>query len=847
MNMPSAIWIVSVLVLFSQWAAPVRLPAQGTRDDYQRMDGLHQSTAARVFRASVQPHWLEDGDHFWYRIQTGAAAHEFVLVDLAQGTRMAAFDHQRVAEQLTAATGQAVALHQLPFQAIQFSKNLSHVYVRFRDRLWEINRADSLVATVDDPASIVFAEQLISELPRSEDQGGEVRIEIINDSSGDVRAIWINRRGRRVPYGTIKSGQRFPQHTCTGHVWLIEDTAGTAVALFQATEGQSEFRIDDNSRLKLFKPKPDRPSPNASPRAVAPDGKHRAFVRDHQLMVRDSGAGKSRALTDNASEDNSFTERKFFWSPDSRYLVALQVQPGDERQVHMIESAPHDQVQPKLHQHTYAKPGDRIRTVRPRLFDMQTKREIPVDDQLFENPWRLRNFRWQADSSEFRFLFNQRGHQVMRIVGIDAKTGTSRALVNETSSTFIDYTNKVYSRQLDDTGELIWMSERDGWNHLYLYDQASGDVKNQITRGQWVVRGVDRIDEQQRQIWFRASGIVPGEDPYYLHHCRIDFDGSDLVMLTNGDGTHSVEYSPDRRYLIDRYSRVDAPPVTSLRRSSDGSLVCQLEIADWSALLETGWMPPVRFAAPGRDQQTGIYGVIYRPTGFDPEKKYPVIEHIYAGPHDSFAPKRFSVINQMRQLAELGFIVVQIDGMGTSNRSKAFHDVCWKNLADAGLPDRILWLTAAARQHPYMDLSRVGIYGGSAGGQSAMRALLAHGDFYKVAVADCGCHDNRMDKIWWNEQWMGWPVGDHYDEQSNVTQAHKLNGQLLLIVGELDRNVDPASTMQVVKALIQADKDFDLLVVPGAGHGVGSGRYGMRRTRDFFVRHLYGAEPRREQ
>jgi dipeptidyl aminopeptidase/acylaminoacyl peptidase len=248
--------------------------------------------------------------------------------------------------------------------------------------------------------------------------------------------------------------------------------------------------------------------------------------------------------------------------------------------------------------------------------------------------------------------------------------------------------------------------------------------------------------------------------------------------------------------------------------------------------------------AKGRDGQTDIYGVIIRPTHFDPNKRYPVIEEIYAGPQSAFVPKAFSSYYGMQGLAELGFILVKIDGMGTSERSKAFHDVCWKNLGDAGFPDRILWMKAAAAKYPYMDLTRVGIYGGSAGGQSSTRALLAHGDFYRVAVSDCGCHDNRMDKIWWNELWMGWPIGPEYEQQSNVTQAHNLTGKLLLMVGEMDENVDPASTMQVVHALIKADKDFDLLVNTGKGHGSGESEYGRRRRADFFVRHLLGVEPR---
>jgi dipeptidyl aminopeptidase/acylaminoacyl peptidase len=389
------------------------------------------------------------------------------------------------------------------------------------------------------------------------------------------------------------------------------------------------------------------------------------------------------------------------------------------------------------------------------------------------------------------------------------------------------------------------MSERDGWNHLYLYDAKTGRVKNQITKGPWVVRGVERADKEKRQIWFRAGGIRPGQDPYSVHYCRVNFDGSGLIVLTEGDGTHKIDFSPDQRYLIDSYSRVDMPPVTELRRSGDGKLVCELERADWNALLHTGWKAPERFTAKGRDGTTEIYGVIFRPTNFDAAKKYPVIEDIYAGPQDSFVPKRFAAFYSAQAMAELGFIVVQIDGMGTSNRSKKFHDVCWKNLADAGLPDRILWIRAAATRYPYFDLDRVGIYGGSAGGQSAAGAVMTHGDFYKAAVADCGCHDNRMDKIWWNEQWMGWPVGPHYAANSNVTLAPGLKGKLLLIVGEMDTNVDPASTMQVVDALIRADKDFELLVIPGSNHGAAESSYGRRRRADFFVRNLLGVEPRR--
>jgi dipeptidyl aminopeptidase/acylaminoacyl peptidase len=367
-------------------------------------------------------------------------------------------------------------------------------------------------------------------------------------------------------------------------------------------------------------------------------------------------------------------------------------------------------------------------------------------------------------------------------------------------------------------------------------------MTQQITKGDWPVRGVQKVDEEKKQILFSASGRDPGKDPYFVHYYRIDLDGTGLRALTTADANHTVTYSPDFSYYVDTYSRIDLPPVSELRRTADGSLVTTLEKADASDLIRAGWTPPEPFVAKGRDGRTDIHGVIYRPTNFDPEKTYPVIENIYAGPHAAFVPKSFSSYNQMQAQAEVGFVVVQIDGMGTNFRSKAFHDVAWQNLKDAGFPDRILWHKAVAAKYPWYDITRVGIYGTSAGGQSSLGGLLFHPDFYTVAVSSVGCHDNRMDKIWWNEQWMGWPIGPHYSESSNVDNAHRLQGRVLLVVGELDRNVDPSSTMQVVKKLIEHNKDFDLLVIPGAGHGSG-GAYGEHRRFDYFVRHLLGVDP----
>ena len=333
------------------------------------------------------------------------------------------------------------------------------------------------------------------------------------------------------------------------------------------------------------------------------------------------------------------------------------------------------------------------------------------------------------------------------------------------------------------------------------------------------------------------------EDPYLIHYYKIGLDGRHLVCLTPEEGYHKATFTADMQYVIDTYSTVETPPVTVLRRTSDGRLLRTLETADIACLKAQGWQAPEVFAAPGRDGMTPMWGIIMRPSNFDPSKTYPIVEYIYSGPGDQHVPKSFTPwIWGMAELAELGFIVVQVDGMTTSFRTRAFEEVCYKNLKDGGFPDRIAWLRAAAAKYPCMDINRVGIYGCSTGGQNALAAVLWHGDFYKAAYAACGCHDNRMDKIWWNEQWMGYPVDSSYVACSNVENAYRLERPLMLVVGEKDDNVDPASTMQVVAALEKAGKDFELVVISGAGHTMGDD-YGDHKRHDFFVRHLLGVEP----
>ncbi len=603
---------------------------------------------------------------------------------------------------------------------------------------------------------------------------------------------------------------------------------------------------------------------NGSADAVrtSPDGNADALIQSFNVFLKSAGAPDSGAtqVTYDGVEGNAYTSASLAWSPDSKKIAVYRRVPGYQRTLTLVQSSPADQLQPKVITRNYRKPGDEVDRDQPLLIDVASRQASPVDRSLFPAPYEITRPVWRADSRAFTFEYNQRGHEVYRVIEVNAATAKARTLVDEQPGAFFDYRPAVpgltgsgrrFRADVSDGKEIVWMSERDGWSHLYLYDGATGQVKNQITKGAWAVHNVDHVDEAHRQIFFTANGMNADQDPYFFHSYRINFDGTGLVAFTSTNAQHRVTWSPDYEYYVDSYSRVDAPPVTELHRAGDRSLVATLEKGDAADLYATGWHAPEVFSAKGRDNTTDIWGIIVRPSSFDPAKKYPVIETIYAGPHGSFVPKTFNSETgaawlvstmDMQALAELGFIVVQIDGMGTANRSKAFHNVAWKNLADAGFEDRIRWHKAVAAKYPYYDITRVGIYGTSAGGQESLAALLFHPEFYKAAASSAGCHDNRMDKIWWNEQWMSYPIGPQYAASSNTEHAKDLKGDLLLLVGELDTNVDPASTLQVVNQLVKANKDFEFVMIPGADHTNG-GAYGDHKRFDFFVRHLQHREP----
>ncbi|MFI1773483.1 DPP IV N-terminal domain-containing protein [Thalassobellus citreus] len=579
-----------------------------------------------------------------------------------------------------------------------------------------------------------------------------------------------------------------------------------------------------------------------NPPVVSPDSKTTAFIKNFNLYIKDNETKEESQLSYDGSQGFYYSSY-IKWSPDGKKIMAYKVRPGEDHKIYFVESSPKDQLQPKLQSRDYRKPGDELPFKSPQLFIVESKKHIAIPTTEFSNQFNLHNINWRSDSKSFTFEYNQRGHQAYKIININAETGKLNVLINETAKTFIDYSGKRYRYDINDAEEIVWASERDGWNHLYLYDGINGVVKNQITKGKWVVRKVIHVDEENRTIYFTASGLDKNQDPYFTHYCKIGFDGKHFKRLTTENGNHTVTFSKDYKYYVDQYSSVNTPPVTVLKSIDNTKTILELQKGDNTALINEGWIAPEPFKVKGRDGVTDIWGIIVRPTSFNPNKKYPVIEYIYAGPHSSFVPKDFHAYYwTMSSLAELGFIVVQIDGMGTSNRSKAFQDIAWKNLKDGGFPDRKLWMKAASKKYPYMNIDKVGIFGGSAGGQNAAAALVFNSDFYDVAVASCGCHDNRMDKLWWNEQFMGYPIGPHYAACSNIENAKKLGGNLMLILGEVDDNVDPATTMQFANALINANKDFELVTIPGMPHSLGA-TYGDRKRKDFFVKHLMNVSP----
>lgn len=785
------------------WSAPEAVK-QLSADDYRRAERFLPSSKDKyLLNGDIQHHWIEGQDKFWYRRSPAPGATEFVVVDAASGKRSPAFDQARVAAGLNKALGKPVKAQALPFASFRFARQ---------------GKAIEFILTGEPQADKPEADK-----------------------------------------------------PATDKLWTCE----------------VEREQCSSSALP----------PQAEPGlAVSPDGRWAAFLKDYNLWVRALDGSAEFALTTDGVEHYAYagstgtnthtvTSRRsgkpeaplVIWSPDSTKLVTHRMDERLVKELALLQAAPEDGTfRAKLYTYRYAMANDEHKPLLTQMvFDVTTRERVdldfPVLPVVYGGPAEVHDVWWSPDSRQVNYIDRGKYYRTLTWRVADAATGKASSLLEESGKTYIELSNiaqRPMARRLSN-GDFIWFSQRSGWGHLYLYDK-NGRLKNPITQGNWLVRGIVRVDERSKTVYFTAGGREADHNPYYRHLYKVRLDGSGLKLLTPENAEHVVALpgdslftgqgadalgteeatfgmSPSGKYFVDVYSRPDLPPVSVLR-ATDGRKITTLETADISQLAKEGFTMPEPFQALAADGKTVIYGTILRPSNFDPAKSYPVLDSIYPGPQIIRTWRDFAltVFDPMgaSALAELGFIVVTVDGRGTPLRDKAFTDDSYGNLGSAGnIDDHIAALRQLAKRYPYMDLERVGIFGASGGGYASTHALLRYPDFYKVAVSAAGNHDQRGYIPIWGESYNGPDDGQNYLASANAPLAKNLRGKLLLIHGEMDDNVHPALTLQVVDALIKANKDFDMLIVPGANHGVMGYPYATRRQWDYFVRHLLGAEP----
>jgi dipeptidyl-peptidase 4 len=607
------------------------------------------------------------------------------------------------------------------------------------------------------------------------------------------------------------------------------------------------------------------------PGLASPDGKQEAFIRGWNLWVRNIATGAETQLTKDGVENFGYATDNAgwkhtdtaigVWSPDSKRFATFQ---QDQRKTGEMTVVNTQVGHPKVDTWKYPLPGDadvtmieRVvidvaghKTVRLKMPPDQHRSSLCDDISCSDGKWD--DVKWSDDSHSLSFVSTSRDHKHEWFRIADPNTGAVREVFDEVAPTYFESGNgEVNWQYLAGSDEAIWFSERDGWGQLYLYDLKTGKPKQAITTGEGNVTEVLRVDPKTRTIWFRGVGKEAGRNPYYQHFYRIGFDGKGLTLLTPEDADHSVFLSPDGKTFVDAYSTVETAPVTVLRNASDGSVVRDVARGDITRLKAAGWVAPIPFTVKARDGKTDLYGMMFKPTHFDPKKKYPIVDYIYPGPQTgSVRGRSFSVAQGDNQaLAELGFIVIAVDGMGTPWRSKAFHDAYFQNIGDNTLPDQVTAIRQLGAKYPWIDLDRVGIWGHSGGGNATAAAMFDYPDLFKVGISESGNHDNRSYEDDWAEKWQGLLVKNpdgtsNYDAQANQSRAKNLKGHLMLAHGTIDDNVPPYETLLVVDALIKANKDFDLVLIPNVHHGYGEASpYMMRRRWDYFVRYLAGGTP----
>jgi dipeptidyl-peptidase 4 len=608
--------------------------------------------------------------------------------------------------------------------------------------------------------------------------------------------------------------------------------------------------------------------------SLSPDGTKAAFIRNWNLWVRDVATNREMQVTTDGVKDFGYATDNagwthsdravVLWSPDSKKLATFQQDQRNVGEMYLVRTKvghpellawkyplPGDSIIPMIHRVVIDLSGTTPRVVRLKMGPDEHRSS--VCDHIYCGG-KFADVEWFPDGSTVAFLSNSRDHKVATLRVADANTGDVRDVLEEKVATQFESGARDQNwRILPASNEVIWYSDRSDWGQLYLYDLATGRLKHQITSGEGTVATIERLDAKSRTIWFTATGKVPGRDPYFRHLYKASLDGRQQTLLTPEDGDHQISLSPDGARFVDSWSRPDLAPTAVLRDANSGKLIATLEKADISKLTAAGWKPPTRITVKDRNGKWDLHGLLWTPTTLDSTKKYPIINYIYPGPQSgSVGSRSFTPATRDNQaLAELGFIVVAIDGTGNPSRSKSFQDAYYGRMGDNTLPDQIAGMKELAQRYRFIDIDRVGIWGHSGGGFATAGAMFRYPDFFKVGIAESGNHDNRNYEDDWGERYHGLLVrngaSDNYEAEANQTFAKDLKGKLLLAHGTLDDNVPPDNTLLVVDALIKAGKDFDLLMIPNAAHGFGAAsNYMMRRRWDYFVQHLMGATPPKE-
>ncbi len=615
----------------------------------------------------------------------------------------------------------------------------------------------------------------------------------------------------------------------------------------------------------------------SEPGALSPNGKLLAFVRDWNLWVRDLSTGKETQLTTDGVKDYGYATQNagwvhgdgaiVRWSPDSKKIATYRQDQRDVGEMYTVDTRVGH---PKLDAWKYPLPGDdKVFMIEPVVIDVATNKMVPLKmapEQRLSTlcdtlacddgePYAWSDVKWAPDGNTLALVETSRNrqHETFRIA--NAETGDVRTAFEFTAKDYYESGHgRVNWQYLPKTHEAIWPSEQSDWNNLYLYDLKTGRQLRPVTSGEGNVAEVLHIDRATRTLWFVGVGRTPGLNPYYKQFFKVDIDSGEITLLTPEDADHTITMSPDGKYFVDSYSTPTVPPVTVLRANGDGHVIASVAKADISRLKAAGWVPPIPITVKARDGKTALYGMMFKPTSFDPHKKYPVVDYVYPGPQTgSVRGRSFLAARADHQaMAELGFIVVAIDGMGTPWRSTGFHHYWYGNMGDDTLPDQVAGIRELAKRHPWIDLDRVGIWGHSGGGNATAAAMFRYPDFFKAGWAESGNHDNRNYENDWGEKYQGLLVTNkdgttNYDNQASQLLAKNLKGHLMLVHGEIDDNVPISNTYLVVDALIKANKDFDMLILPNQHHGYGEdSSYVTRRRWDWFVRNLGGDMPPHE-